>query len=241
MPNYAFFLSLADQIVENLKEFKNLVVSKLSIPNENCEPTLNDNEVKITRCRRYFTIPKTKDLKDYSIFYIGSQNRTLTNVVLSFNRCKFHLYDPTKKDIECDILNITKFLSKRFYYIERTRDAKIIGILVGTLGVSKYVDIIKRLREAVAAAGKKSYTIVVGKQNVPKLANFAEIEVFVNVACLESTIVDCSGFYQPIITPYELEIALGFREWTDEYTTDFADLLTGKFNFETCLAIEYSY
>jgi diphthamide biosynthesis protein 2 len=49
---------------------------------------------------------------------------------------------------------------------------------------------------------------VVGKLNVPKLANFQEIDIFVIVACPENSLVDSKEFFKPIITPFELEIAL---------------------------------
>lgn len=55
--------------------------------------------------------------------------------------------------------------------------------------------------------GKKSYTIVVGKLNTAKLANFMEVDIFVLVGCTENTLVDSTQYYKPIITPYELELA----------------------------------
>ena len=57
-----------------------------------------------------------------------------------------------------------------------------------------------------------------------KLANFAEIECFVLVAGPEDCLVDDREFNVPVITPLELEVALGLREWGDVYSTDFADL-----------------
>lgn len=50
------------------------------------------------------------------------------------------------------------------------------GILVGTLGVAGYRDAIQRLRAAAQAAGKKTYTLLMGKPSPAKLANFPEIE-----------------------------------------------------------------
>ena len=64
------------------------------------------------------------------------------------------------------------------------------------------------------ASGKKCYTFLVGKPNVPKLANFPEIDVFVMVSCPETAIVDSKEFMQPIVTPYELEASLDFRYFT---------------------------
>ena len=52
------------------------------------------------------------------------------------------------------------------------------------------------------------YIFAVGKINVPKLANFAEVDMFVLVACPENSMIDSKEFYKPIVTPFELEIAL---------------------------------
>jgi diphthamide biosynthesis protein 2 len=70
------------------------------------------------------------------------------------------------------------------------------------------MDIIDHLKGIIRNAGKKFYTFIVGKLNVAKLANFQEIDVFVLVACPENTLIDSSDFYKPIVTPFELEIAL---------------------------------
>jgi diphthamide biosynthesis protein 2 len=51
------------------------------------------------------------------------------------------------------------------------------GILVGTLGVAGYRDAIQRIRSAAQRAGKKTYTLLMGKPSPAKLANFPEIEV----------------------------------------------------------------
>lgn len=72
----------------------------------------------------------------------------------------------------------------------------------------KYLNIIEYMKKIITAAGKKYYTIVVGKLNVPKLANFSEIELFVLIAGPENSLVDSKDYLQPIVTPFELEIAL---------------------------------
>ena len=70
------------------------------------------------------------------------------------------------------------------------------------------MDIINHLRQIIKNAGKKSYTFLIGKINVPKLANFMEIDMFVIVACPENSLIDSKDFFKPIVTPFELEIAL---------------------------------
>lgn len=51
------------------------------------------------------------------------------------------------------------------------------GILVGTLGMAGYREAIDMVRRIVRSAGKKTYTMLMGKPSPPKLANFPEVEV----------------------------------------------------------------
>lgn len=215
-----------------LKEYKNTIVSRLEIPGEetkdftDCE--INKNLNIVTKCHRSILIPQNKCLNDYDIFYIGSRTVTLTNFMLSLKYCMFYSYNPFTQQARKETLDVNKHLKRRYYYIEKAKDAKLIGILVGTLGASNYLNMIQHLKDLIKQAGKKYYTIVVGKLNSAKLANFADIEIFVNVACIESSLIESREFYQPIVTPYELEIALNkAREWTGDYITDFSEILPG--------------
>jgi diphthamide biosynthesis protein 2 len=85
---------------------------------------------------------------------------------------------------------------------------------------------IQHLKALIESKGKKAYTFVMGKLNVAKMANFMEIDCFVYVACPENSLIDSKEFYRPIVTPYELEIALSkSRDWTGDYVTNFQELL----------------
>eukprot|EP01133_Synstelium_polycarpum_P002653 gene2653-3059_t len=77
------------------------------------------------------------------------------------------------------------------------------------------------LKQLIVKSGKKPYVFVVGKLNVPKLANFSEIDIFVVVACPENSLIDSRDYYRPIATPFELNLALRGEDWTGEYITDF--------------------
>ena len=78
------------------------------------------------------------------------------------------------------------------------------------------------MTSSIKSAGKKCYTFLVGKPNVPKLANFPEVDVFVLVACPENSVIDAKEFMQPVITPFELDVALNqARDWTGDFAADF--------------------
>lgn len=73
------------------------------------------------------------------------------------------------------------------------------------------------------------YTFVVGKLNPSKLANFPEIDCYVIVACPDRSLLESREFYRPVITPFELEVALNrARPWSGDYINDFRLLLPGN-------------
>jgi len=59
-----------------------------------------------------------------------------------------------------------------------------------------------------------------------KLGNFPDIECFVSLASPDHFPFDTRDFHVPIVSPYELEVALGVREWTGGYITDLEELLS---------------
>ncbi|XP_051480619.1 2-(3-amino-3-carboxypropyl)histidine synthase subunit 2 [Apus apus] len=177
---------------------------------------------------RQFPVEAPGGLQDCAMFYVGAEGLALTNFMLTWNRCPFSSFDPTTGCSRRETLNVNRALMRRLYLVERARDARVVGILVGTLGVAGYLAVLQHLRELLRRAGKRSYTLAVGKPNPAKLANFLEVDIFVLVACAQNSLLDSRDFYRPVVTPYELELACNpAREWTGNYLTDFRDLLPG--------------
>ena len=166
----------------------------------------------------------TPDLKDYHLFHISTPPTSLL-LTLSSRLSSLRIYPTpsspytTQTDIP-DPSMTPSLLRRRYALVIRLATASIIGILVNTLSVRNYMDTISALRAQIAAAGKKSYTIVVGKLNAAKLANFAEVDGWVVVGCWESGLVEHEGLWKPVITPFELRLALQGEEtriWTGEW------------------------
>ncbi|XP_071501716.1 2-(3-amino-3-carboxypropyl)histidine synthase subunit 2-like [Diadema antillarum] len=177
---------------------------------------------------RTFSLEAGTTVEDYSVLYIGGEGRTLTNLMMTLNKCPFYTYDPSTSVARREELNVSRALMRRYYLIERAKDANVVGIVAGTLGVARHLDVVSHLKGVLRHAGKKSYVFAVGKLNVAKLANFPEVDIYVMVACPENTLVDSKEFYRPVVTPYEMEIACNeAREWTGEYITDFQKILPG--------------
>jgi diphthamide biosynthesis protein 2 len=87
---------------------------------------------------------------------------------------------------------------------------------------------LSHVQQQITNAGKKYYTFVVGKVNAAKIANFSEIGGWVVIGCWESSLIESKEFWRPIITPFELGLALQGDEervWTGEWRGDFQSVL----------------
>ncbi|KAI1764701.1 diphthamide biosynthesis protein [Hypoxylon sp. FL1150] len=164
------------------------------------------------------------DLKEYHLFHISTPPTSLL-LTLSSRLASLRIYStpssPYMTTSETPDPSVTPgMLRRRYALVIRLATASIIGILVNTLSVKNYMSTISTLKSQIAAAGKKSYTIVVGKLNAAKLANFAEIDGWVVVGCWESGLVEQEGLWKPVVTPFELGLALQGEEsrvWTGEW------------------------
>lgn len=163
---------------------------------------------------------------EYIIFYIGNKELFLNTFQLYFNKNKFFNLNNTKIESYTDT---NRKLMKRYYLIEKAKDAKIFGILVGTMSILKYKEAINHASNILRNAKKKYYSFLIGKLNCAKLNNFMEVDMYILIACNENSIINSKELNKPIITLYELEIAFNSaRLWGEEFVCDYSQLLTGK-------------
>ncbi|CAM4713525.1 unnamed protein product [Lepidochelys kempii] len=178
---------------------------------------------------RLFAVEAQSGLKDYAMFYVGAEGLALTNFMLSWNRCPFSSLQPGHGPWPArEPRRQPGAAEAPLPGGAGAGRPRVVGILVGTLGVAGYLSILEHLRGILSRAGKRSYTLAMGKLSPAKLANFLEVDVFVLVACPQNSLLDSRDFYRPVVTPYELELACNpAREWSNLYVTDFRDLLPG--------------
>ncbi|KAH0721156.1 hypothetical protein KY290_006074 [Solanum tuberosum] len=176
-----------------------------------------------------WSLPVGRRIEDYLIFYVGSDDPAFANILMTYNACEIVRYDATEDNLVNDFSQQKRILKRRYFLIEKAKDASIIGILVGTLGVAGYLHMIHQMKDLITRAGKKAYTFVMGRPNPAKLANFPECDIFVYVSCAQTALLDSKEFLAPVITPFEAMIAFGRgSEWTGAYVTEFRDLITSS-------------
>ncbi|KAJ3358204.1 hypothetical protein HDU91_005284 [Kappamyces sp. JEL0680] len=147
-------------------------------------------------------------LHDTTLFYIGEESLTLTNIMMTVPSSSVLSFSPQSGAVTEQRGQANTLIRRRFAMVQKAKDANTVGIVVGTLGVARYLDVIQSLKTLVCASGRKPYLLAVGKPSPAKLGNFLEIDVFCLVACPENSLLDSREFLKPIVTPYELSLAL---------------------------------
>jgi diphthamide biosynthesis protein 2 len=171
-------------------------------------------------------------LKEWQMFYISEPPTSLL-LTLSSRLAEIRIY-PTDTTIHHHstvkslVANTSLVLRRRYALVTSLATVGIWGILINTLSVKNYLHMVDHVKSRIAAAGKKSYIFVVGKLNAAKVANFSEVGGWVVIGCWESSLIDSKDFYKPVITPFELDLALKRDEdriWTGDWSADFQHIL----------------
>ncbi|CAI7664118.1 unnamed protein product [Penicillium bialowiezense] len=169
-------------------------------------------------------------LGDWQLFHI-SDPPTALMMTLASRVAAIHIYptdDLSNENVKPLPASTAAVLRRRYGTLASLTTVPIWGILINTLSVKNYLHIVEHVKERIAESGKKSYMFVVGKLNAAKVANFSEIGGWVVIGCWESSLVDSKDFWKPVITPFELELALkddSDRVWTGAWHSDFQAVL----------------
>jgi 2-(3-amino-3-carboxypropyl)histidine synthase len=137
------------------------------------------------------------------IFHPLGISLALDKEVLAFNPRTNEYIDMEKEK--------RKFLTQRYAAIEKASKANKFGIIVSSkIGQTRY-SLANIARKILEENGKKTYIISTDLIRDETLMNFPG-EVYVNTACPRVTIEDYATFSRPIITFYELEMALNLKD-----------------------------
>ena len=120
-----------------------------------------------------------------------------------------------KQEIE-DMKN--NILRQRYGAILACRNARRYGILIGVKRGQQRIKLAYAAQQMLDAAGKLSVLITQDEFSPIALQGF-DLDCYVSTACPRIAIDDYLQYKKPIITPLELEIVLGRREW-ETYTFD---------------------
>ncbi|KAL8773192.1 MAG: hypothetical protein Q9209_001868 [Squamulea sp. 1 TL-2023] len=166
-------------------------------------------------------------LGEWRLFHISDPPDSLL-LILSSRVRSIHVFSTTPSVKTAADVTATVALRRRYALLTSVSTVPIFGILINTLSVKNYLHIVEHVKSCISVAGKKSYTFVVGKVNAAKVANFSEIGAWVVIGCWESSLIDSKDFWKPVLTPFELELALvgdDQRIWSGKWISDFEEIL----------------
>ncbi|WRT64437.1 diphthamide biosynthesis protein 2 [Kwoniella shivajii] len=212
---------LADEIRKVFTESCAFPLSFATIQRPATSSELDGKDKGKSPALRSIEPPVGVELNNCRMWYIGEEGRSSINLQMTHANNSLYLYSPASSSVTALHRQTSRLLSRRLFALHQALNADIFGLIVSNIGLSSSQSLIKQLREDLRRAKKKSYTLSVGRLNPAKLANFAEVECFVLVGCNEGGVVDSKDFLRPIITPWELELALQGPEhvWAPEKWT----------------------
>ena len=176
-------------------------------------------------------IPSEAALNDSTtIVYVGDKDEQLESILMQASQNKVLSYSnrsATVKELRGE--EFQRF-RERYGGVTMVEKARIIGIIVGSMGLTgdSTNDIVARLQALCEAGGRKTYVFVMGRLNEAKLCNFPEIDLFCFISNEDTGLIRPRTFPVPVITPWELELGLGAREWTSCYMISPTSILEGS-------------
>ena len=130
------------------------------------------------------------------------------------------LLDPyTGDSSEMSFGRIERILRQRFGLIMEIDNAKTFGILIGEKPGQMRRNLAIRMKRVLEKQGRKGYLLALDHVS-PDLIDFYPVDAFVNTACPRIAIDDSVRYDKPLVTPYELEVALGEKKWENGYQFD---------------------
>ena len=130
------------------------------------------------------------------------------------------MLDPYSGDAEeMSFERIERILRQRFGLIMACDQAQTFGILIGEKPGQMRRTLALRMKKIFEKHGKKGYLLALEHVG-PELIDFYPVDAFVNTACPRIAIDDSVRYAKPLITPFELEVALGEKQWETGYQFD---------------------
>lgn len=136
-------------------------------------------------------------------------------------------YDPYLKSLTLEEYDHKGMKGARRKAIERAREGKQWGVVLGTLGRQGNPKVLSHMEERLAFRGIDYTVFLISELSPAKIALFEDsVDVWVQIACPRLSIDWGEAFCKPLLTPYEAEVALGFVKpwWSKEVFTDRSDV-----------------
>jgi 2-(3-amino-3-carboxypropyl)histidine synthase len=171
------------------------------------------------------TAPRLQSSEIDAVVYVGDGRFHLEAVMIANPHLqgRYFRYDPYTKRFSLEGYDHDGMLERRLRAIEAARAARKVGLILGTLGRQGSLAVLNDLKTRMQAHGLAFVVVLMSEIKPAKLAALSAggVDLWVQVACPRLSIDWGHHFATPLLTPYELAVALKEIEWQPVYPMDF--------------------
>lgn len=156
-----------------------------------------------------------------TVIFVADGRFHLEAVMIQNPHVSTFRYDPYIKILTREGYDIEKMKNTRLKSISMAQKAGTFGLILGTLGRQGNVNIFQRINKLLRKHGKVVIPFLMAELNPAKLTKIAQIEVWVQVACPRLSVDWGADLPTPMLSPYEVYVALGEQAWQENYPMDY--------------------
>ncbi|KEG13809.1 putative diphthamide synthesis protein [Trypanosoma grayi] len=164
---------------------------------------------EILGCTSPVVDPTTVDV----VLYVGDGRFHLESFLIAHPTLDALQYDPYKKTLSKESYNTTEMRTLRREAVEKGMTARSFALIMGTLGRQGNPRVVDRIIQMAERQGKTVTLLLMSEIFPQKLAKLQDVDCYVQVACPRLSIDWGYAFDRPLLSPYEVEVALGRIEW----------------------------
>lgn len=133
----------------------------------------------------------------------------------------YYQYNPYNQQFTEEKYDTEKMQKIRLSEVDKARDAKFFGIILGTLGRQGSTTILEELENLFEKRNRDFFVVLMSEISLDKLKRFEDVDAWVQIACPRLSI-DWGHFSEkPLLNTYEAFLCLNEVEWRGTYPMDY--------------------
>ncbi|KAK9470179.1 Diphthamide synthesis DPH1/DPH2 [Dipodascopsis tothii] len=157
-----------------------------------------------------------------ALLYVGDGRFHLESAMIQNPEIPAYRYDPYSRKFTREGYGHEEMQTVRRDAIRVAKTARKVAIILGTLGRQGNYATLEKLKRHLQQRGIEYVLILLSEIFPEKLAEFNDVDAFIQIACPRLSIDWGYAFDRPLLTPYEALVALNeLDEWTDAYPMNF--------------------
>ncbi|KRY61531.1 Diphthamide biosynthesis protein 1 [Trichinella britovi] len=160
------------------------------------------------------TAPRFNENMD-AVIFVGDGRFHLESVMIANPDVPAFKYDPYGKKCFREHYDHKTMQKQRRLSVEMASNCKKFGLICGALGRQGNIRIMETVRDQLLASCREVFEFVMSEISLEKLSSWVQI------ACPRLSIDWGLQFIKPVITPYELMVAMDGIKWQKQYPMDY--------------------